>query len=122
MKQQRFPSLKIHQFQKIINSDGILHILRFLDYYDIINLFKTKNKKMLILMNKALAHAYYIRIKNILLNYNDSIELLKATIVRHQIKDTLNINLVLNIRFLNSILSKANKKQKIIEKRDIYNK
>ena len=110
-----FPSFKIHQFQKIINSDGILHILRFLDYYDIINLFKTKNKKMIILMNKALAHAYYIHIKNILLNYNDSIELLKSTIVRHQIKDTLNINLVINIRFLNSILSKANKKQKIIE-------
>ncbi len=109
------PSLKISQLQKIIKSDGILHILRFLDYYDIINLFRTKNKKMIILINKTLAHAYYIPIKNYLLKYNDNLELLKCTIVKSQIKDSLNINLIINIRFLNCILSNNNKKQKIMQ-------
>ena len=107
------PSLKISQFQRILKSNRILNILRFFDYYDIINIFKTKNKKMIILINTALAYAYYPNIRNYLLKYNDILELLKCTIVKTQIKDSLKIDLVINIRFLNSkyhnILSKYKK-------------
>ena len=97
-KKKNIIPLKISQFQRILNSKGILHILRFLDYYDIINLFKTKNKKMFILLNTALAKIYYSNIKECLLKYYNIIELLKCSIVRNQIKDSLKIDLVLNTR------------------------
>ena len=97
-KKKNIIPLKISQFQRILKSKGILHILRFLDYYDIINLFKTKNKKMFILLNTALAKIYYSNIKECLLKYYNFIELLKCSIVRSQIKDSLKIDLVLNTR------------------------
>lgn len=81
-----------------MNSKGLFHILRFLDFYDIINLFKTKNKKLFILLNTALAKIYYSNIKECLLKYYNIIELLKCSIVRSQIKDSLKIDLVLNTR------------------------
>ena len=97
-KKKNIIPFKISQFRRILNSKGILHILRFLDYYDIINLFKTKNKKMLILLNTALAKIYYFNIKECLLKYYKIIELLKCSIIRSQIKDSLKIDLVLNTR------------------------
>ena len=98
LKKKNIIPLKISQFQRILKSKGILHILRFLDYYDIINLFKTKNRKMFILLNTALAKIYYSNIKECLLKYYNIIELLKCSIIRSQIKDSLKIDLVLNTR------------------------
>jgi hypothetical protein len=57
---------------------------------------------MIILINTALANAFYFNIKHHLLKYNNIIELLKSTIVRTQIKDSLKIDLIINIRFINS--------------------
>ena len=94
--------LKICCFQKIIKNEGFLHILRFLDYYDIINILKTKNKKMLTLINIALTNAYYFDIKKSILKLNNIIELLKCHLVKYQIKNTLKIDLVLNVRFINN--------------------
>ena len=95
-------NLKICQFLNIIKNNGFLHILRFLNYYDLINIMKTKNKKMLTLFNMALTNAYYFNIKESILKYNNIIELLKCTLVKYQIKNTLKIDLVLNIRFKNN--------------------
>ena len=109
------PSLKISQFRRILKGDGILYILRFFDYYDLINIYKTNNKKMIILINTALANAFYFNIKHHLLKYNNIIELLKSTIVRTQIKDSLKLDLIINIRFINSKYnynSSNNKKEK----------
>ena len=97
-KKKNITPLKISQFQRILKPKGLFHILRFLDYYDIINLFKTKNKKMIILLNTALTKIYYFNIKESLLKYYNIIELLKCSIVRSQIKDSLKIDLVLNTR------------------------
>ena len=108
--------LKISQFKKIMKYNGIIDILRFLDYYDIINLFKTKSKKMHILINEALANSYYKNIKHSLLKYNNIIELLKCNIVKSQIKDSLKIDLILNIRFKKTkykYMILNNKKEKI---------
>ena len=93
------PILKLSQFQKILKYDGMIYILRFLDYYDIINLFKTKNRKMYILLNTALANTYYFRIEHYLFKYNYFFELLKCNIVKTQIKDSLKIDLIINLRF-----------------------
>ena len=95
-------NLKICWFQKIIKNNGFLYILRFLDYYDIINILKTKNKKMLTLINIALTNTYYFEIKNSILKFNNIIELLKCYLVKYQIKNTLKIDLVLNVRFINN--------------------
>ena len=97
-KKKNIIPFKISQFKRILNSKGILHILRFLDYHDIINLFEIKNKKILILLNTALAKIYYSNIKECLLKYYNIIELLKCSFVRSQIKDSLKIDLVLNTR------------------------
>ena len=108
-------SLNISQFRRILKCDGIIYILRFFDYYDLINIFKTNNKKLIILINMALANAYYYNIKHHLLKYNNIIELLKCSIVRTQIKDSLKIDLITNIRFINSKYnynSSNNKKEK----------
>ena len=108
--------LKISQFKKIMNSSGIINILRFLDYYDIINIYKTKSKKMHILINEALINSYYINIKRSLLKYNNIIELLKCNIVKSQIKDSLKIDLILNFRFKKTkykYMILNNKKEKI---------
>lgn len=53
---------------------------------------------MFILLNTALAKIYYSNIKECLLKYYNIIELLKCSIVRNQIKDSLKIDLVLNTR------------------------
>ena len=94
--------LKISQFQKIIKIGGLFNILRLLDYCDIINLFRAKNKKLCILINTALANAYYFYIKQSLIKYNNIIELLKCTIIHSTIKNSLKIDFVINVRFINN--------------------
>jgi hypothetical protein len=114
-KKNKEASLHISQFRRILEGDSIIYILRFFDYYDLINLFKTNNRKMIILINTALAKAYYSNIKKHLLQYNNIIELLKSTIVKSQFKDSLKIDLIINIRFINSKYqynSSNNKKEK----------
>ena len=93
--------LKISQLQKIVRNDLLFYLLRFLDYYDIINLYKARNKQLCILLNTALVNAYYFNIREALLKYNNIIELLKCTIVQSQIKNALKIDFVLSIRFIN---------------------
>lgn len=93
--------LKIKQLQKILKNDSLFYLLRFLDYFDIINLYKARNKQLCILLNTALANAYYFSIKEALLKYNNVIELLKCTIVQSKIKDALKIDFVISIRFIN---------------------
>ena len=106
-KKKNLRLLKITQFQQIKN-DGLFYILRFLDYYDIINLFKTKNKQLCLLINTTLVNVYYFNIKEPLMRYCNFLELLKCTIVQSKIKDTLKIDFVMNFRFINN---NNNKKQ-----------
>ena len=102
LKKEKIVNLKIAQFQRIMKMDGFFYILRFLDYYDIINLFKAKNKKLCILINTALANVYYFNVKDSLIKYSNIIELLKCTIVQSKIKDALKIDFVINIRLINN--------------------
>ena len=92
--------LKIKHLQKIVKNDSLFYLLRFLDYFDIINLYKARNKQLCILLNTALANAYYFSIKEALLKYNNIIELLKCTIAQSKIKDALKIDFVISIRFI----------------------
>ena len=101
LKKKNLELLKISQFHRIKN-DGLFYILRFLDYYDIINLFKAKNKQLCILINTALVNTYYFNIKEPLMRYCNFLEVLKCTIVQSKIKDTLKIDFVMNFRFINN--------------------
>ena len=112
-KRQKLPSLKISQFQKLLKNDGLFHLFRFFDYNDFINLFKTRNKQLYILINTALTNAYYFSIKESLMKYNNIIELLKCTIVHSKIKDALKIDFVMSIRFINNTSNNPNRKYKI---------
>ena len=112
LKKNNLRLLKISQFQKIKN-DGLFYILRFLDYYDIINLFKTKNKQICTLINTALVNTYYFNIKEPLMRYNNFLEVLKCTIVQSKIKDTLKFDFVLNFRFKNNNKNSNNNKYRI---------
>ena len=90
----------ISLFNKIRKKDGILFILRFLDYYDIINIFETKNRKMLLIINKAIVNTYYTKIKKELVQYNSLFEPINFSIVRSKIKEALKIDLIANIRLI----------------------
>ena len=88
----------ISLFNKIKKNDGILYILRFLDYYDLINIFETKNKKLLLLINKYIAKLYYTKIKKELSQFNSIFELIKFSIVPSKFKESLTIDIIANIR------------------------
>ena len=105
--------IKINQFKKILKNDGLFHLLRFLDYSDINNLYKARNKKLFILINTALTHAYYFNVKEYLLKYNNIIELLKCKIIQSKIRSSLKIDFVLNIRFIHLKNDNMNKNRKI---------
>ena len=105
--------IKINLFKMILKNDGLFYLLRFLDYSDIINLYKARNKKLCILINTAIANAYYFNVKECLLKYNNIIELLKCNIIQSKIKSTLKIDFVLNIRFIHLKNDNMNKNKKI---------
>ena len=88
----------ISLFNKIKRSNSILNILRFLDYYDLINIFETKNKKLLLLINKSISNLYYTKIKKELSQFNDIFELIKFSIVYSKFKESLTIDIIANIR------------------------
>ena len=105
--------LKISQIKKIMKYDGLFTILRFLDYYDIINLYKAKNKQLCILLNTTLVNVYYFNIKESLIKYSNFIEILKCTIMQSKIKDTLKIDFIINMRFIYNKKLPNNKHYKI---------
>ena len=88
----------ISLLNSIKRNDGILCILRFLDYYDIMNIFETKNKKLLLLIYKSITKSYYMKIKNELSQYNSLFDLIEFSIFRSKIKDALKIDIIANIR------------------------
>ena len=90
--------LDIKNFLKIKNTKNILNILRFLDYYDLINIFSTKNKKFLSIINKAIMKLYYTKIKSELEKFNTLFDLIQCNITRTKIKDALKIDIIANIR------------------------
>ena len=94
---KRLISLRICQILKIVKNGSFFNVLRFLDYFDIINLLQT-NRKIRNIINKVISDVYYFRIKENLKKYKDFLELLKCSLVYSNIKDTLKIDLVLNIR------------------------
>ena len=97
---KKIEHLKISQFKKIMKYDGFFIILRFLDYYDIINLYRARNKQLCILLNTTLTNVYYFNVKESLIKYNNFIEILKCNIIQSKIKDTLKIDFVINVRFI----------------------
>ena len=113
LRKKKIEYLKISQFQRIMKNDGLFSILKFLDYYDIINIFQARNKQLCTLVDTALANMYYPYIKDCLMKYSNIIELLKCTIVQSKIKDALKIDFILNIRFINNIKNKNYEKFKI---------
>ena len=113
LRKKKIENLKISQFQKIMKNDGLFYILRFLDYFDIINLFQARNKQLCTLINTSLANMYYPYIKDSLMKYSNIIELLKCTIVQSKIKEALKIDFILNIRFINNKKNKNYDKFKI---------
>ena len=95
---KKFIKLHIYQIRKIMKNGSFFNVLRFLEYFDIINLLQT-NRKIRNIVNKVISDIYYFRVKENLKKYKDILELLKCTLVYSNIKDTLKIDLVLNIAF-----------------------
>ena len=93
--------LKLTQFRKIMKNNSFFIILRFLDYYDLINLLQT-SRQIRNMVNKTISDTYYFRIKENLKKYKNLFELLKCTLVYSNVKDTLKIDFVINIRFNNN--------------------
>ena len=62
------------------------------------NIFETKNKKLLLLIYKSITKSYYMKIKNELSQYNSLFDLIEFSIFRSKIKDALKIDIIANIR------------------------
>ena len=93
--------LKLSQFRKIMKNNSFFNLLRFLDYYDLINLLQS-SRQIRNMLNKSISDIYYFRIRENLKKYKSLIELLKCTLVYSNVKDTLKIDFVINIRFNNN--------------------
>jgi len=81
----------------------ILNILSFLNQKEIIEtIIQTRNKKLILIINKSLIDSYYINLKKNLKKYNNFLELIKSTLIYSYSKDknSLKIDFMLSIRFI----------------------
>ena len=92
--------LKLFNFHKMQKSNGLFHILKFLDHEDVINILNTRNKKLNLLINESIFQAYCPKIRENLNKYNEFLEVLKYTLVYSKIKNVLRIDLTITIRFI----------------------
>ena len=92
--------MKIKNFKKIIKNNGFLNILTFLEDDDLISLLKS-NKQIILLINRSIENAYFLRIKKNLLKFKHIFELLKCSLIYTKLKDSFKIDFVINIRFIN---------------------
>ena len=99
-KNKIFIKLKFVNLHKIQKSNGLFHILKFLDHEDIINILKTKNKKLHLLINKSIFETYISKIRENLNKYKEFLEILKYTLVFVKIKNLLRIDITITIRFI----------------------
>ena len=116
-------NIKFTNLKKISKNKGLFNILTFLDCYDLMNLLQT-NKSLIYLINKSISDAYYPIIKSHLSKYKSYFELIKCSLVYSKIKETIKIDFVINIRFVNKILKKKineeNNNYYILEKEKNY--
>ena len=79
----------------------IINILSFLNQKDIIEIIGSRNKKMMLLINKSLIDSYYTNIKRNLKRYNNYMEPIKSTLVYTYTKNrcSLKIDFMMTIRF-----------------------
>ena len=93
-------SLKLTNLQKIMKKNSLFNLLTFLDYHDILNILRIRNKKLRLLINKSISGAYYFQIKENLKKYKEYLEPIKYTLLYSKIKESLKIDLVISIRFI----------------------
>ena len=81
----------------------ILNILSFLNQNEIIETINTRNKKLMIIINKSLIDSYYINLKKNLKKYSNYLETIKSTLIYSYTKNrcSLKIDLMLLIKFIN---------------------
>ncbi len=111
-------SVKFSNMLKILHKNGLFNVLTFLDCYDLMCMLKTKNRALIILINKAIIKAYYDIIKENLIKFKNDFELLKCSLIYTKVKDALKIDFVINIRFVNNINNKINDDK---DKKDFFN-
>ena len=104
--------LNISHLGKIMKKNGLFYVLTFLDDYDIINILEIKNKKLRLLISKSISDAYYFPIKNNIKKYKEYFEIIKCVLIYSKVKDSLKIDLMMNIRFndLNNKITLTNQK------------
>ena len=105
-------SLKINQIKKIVPKNGLFNIISFLDSKDINSIIESRNKKLILLINKSIFDAYHLNIKQHLEKYKEFLDILKYSLVYSKVKDLLRIDLTITIRFIdkNNKISALNPK------------
>jgi len=80
----------------------IINILSFLNQKEIIEVINTRNKKLMLIINKSLIDSYFFNIKKNLKKYSNFLEIIKSTLIYSYSKQKLNlkIDLMLSIRFI----------------------
>ena len=80
----------------------IINIISFLNQKDIIEVIGTRNKKLMLLLNKSLIDSYHSNIKKNLKRFNNYLEPIKSTLLYTYSKSrcSLKIDFILKIRFI----------------------
>ena len=97
--------LKISHFEKIMKKNGLFNVLTFMDDKSLINILNIKNKKLRLLINKSISDAYFFTLRKKLKKFKEYFEIIKCILIYSKIKESLKIDIMMNIRFID-----ANKK------------
>ena len=93
---------ELYTKNKYIKNKPILNILSFLNQKDIIEIINTRNKKLMLILNKTLIDTYFISLKKNIKKYSNFFEPIKSTLIYtySKIRGSLKIDIMFSIRFI----------------------
>jgi len=92
--------LKISHIEKIMKKNGLFNVLTFLDDKSLINILNIRNRKLRLLINKSISDAYFFTLRKNLKKFKEYFEIIKCILIYSKIKESLKIDIMMNIRFI----------------------
>ena len=94
--------LKISHFEKIMKKNGLFNVLTFIDDKTLINILNIRNKKLRLLINKSISDAYFFKLRKNIKKFKEYFEINKCILIYLKIKESLKIDIMMNIRFIDA--------------------
>jgi len=94
--------LKISHLEKIMKKNGLFNVLTFVDDKTLINILNIRSKKLRLLINKSISDAYFFTLRKNIKKFKEYFEIIKCILVFSKIKESLKIDIMMNIRFIDA--------------------